>query len=213
MNDETIAPVEEAPPAPAQDAPTETLEDIASQFAVPETPTPQTVEQPVQPPQAPQFQDSEQAAQWSAQQIQALAARQADMERQSQENAQNQFVEKQVQALSAAVQTIGKEVDITPTFIEGALHVRYNRDKNFRTIFDNRDRNPAAFQRALGIVAKDLKAESVVATDPQLAEDARALEQLQKSVRTGKVRDDANEKWKGMSAADFDREWQKVRSA
>lgn len=203
MSDEDTTTVEKTP--------TQTLEEIASEFQVKESATPQTPP-PVQQPQMPEFSDPEAAALWSAKQIQEINARDLSRAQEDARNKQASFVEKQVQALNGAVETISKEVPISKTFIEGSLHVKYNRDPNFRTIFDNRDRNPAAFQKALGVIAQELKTEASVSSNPQVAEDARALEQLTKSARAGRLQDDPMEKYKGMSAAQFDQEWEKIRS-
>lgn len=188
-----------------QQAPT--LEQLASQFE----PAQSQPEKKVTSQEPPKFESSEEGLAWLAKQHSETVAQLQSVSEKLGEREQKEYVDSQMQALETAIKTIGKEVELDPLFIEGALHTTYNRDKNFQKIFDNRDQNPAAYEKALMIVAEQLKAKSAVKHDPQIAEGKRALEQLQKSARTG-ASNDAMDEAAAMSASDFDRYWERLKS-
>jgi hypothetical protein len=187
-----------------------TLEQLAQEFTVEQRQPAQSEPQVAAPP--PSYDDSENFAKWSAQRLEDVTRKLNDVTGELSKKKQDDYVSEQLKALDDAVSTVGKDVEMSKLFIEGALHTKYVRDENFRKIFDNRSQNPTAYKKALSILSDEIKKEASVKYDPQVAEDARALSQLQRNARTGKTVDDPNEKWKGMSAADFDRQWERLRN-
>jgi len=183
-----------------------TLEQIAQEFRAEER-------QPLQSgiPAAPQKpEDPEELVKWSAQRTEDLSKVVSDLAAKLTKKEQDEFASEQMKALENAVKSIKDNVPVSDLFIEGALHAKYVRDLNFRKIFDNRDQNPGAYKKALTIVADEIKKEASVKYDPQVAEDQKALNQLQRNARSGKTVEDKDEKWKNMSASDFDREWARL---
>jgi hypothetical protein len=180
-----------------------TLEQLAAQFKVEERLPPQSV------PQAapPKPEDPDELARWSAQRYEEITQHLSSLQENLTRKERDEYVSSQMKALDEAISQIGNDVPISKMLIEGALHTKYARDENFRKIFDNRDQNPTAYKKALTILSDEIKKEAAIKYDPQVAEDAKALNQLQRSARTGKSVDDAQDKWRNMSAADFDREW------
>lgn len=183
-----------------------TLEQLASEFRVEEKPTLQSV------PQAapPMPEDPEELTRWNAKRYEEMSRNLSQLQEHLTRKERDEYVGSQMKALDEAVTQIGSDVPISKMLIEGALHTKYARDDNFRKIFDNRDQNPTAYKKALSILSDEIKKESSIKYDPQVAEDAKALNQLQRSARSGKSVDDANDKYRNMSASDFDREWNKI---
>lgn len=183
------------------------LEDLAAQFE-PAQSQPEKRETSHEPPK---FEKPEQAIDWLAKQHSETVQQLKSVSEKLSQREQSEFIDAQMKALDSAIKTIGEDVDLDPMFIEGALHTTYNRDKNFQKIFDNRDQNPEAYKQALKLVAGQLKSKSTVKHDPQLAENRRAMEQLQRSARTG-TQETTEDKVADMSASDFDRYWEKLKS-
>lgn len=187
---------------------TPSLEELASQFE-PQQSQPEQRIQPQAAESQPEFESAEDALKWMASQQKETRAQLRQMSEQFTKREQDEFVKQQMEDLDMAVKTIGEDVDLDGMLIEGALHVKYNRDKNFQKIFDNRQQNPGAYKQALRVVAAELKTQSSVRHDPQLAENSRALDQLQKSSRSGTSRDN-EEPARDMSAGEFDHYWENL---
>lgn len=183
-----------------------TLEQLAAEFKAEERQPLQSV------PQAapPMPEDPEELAKWSAKRYEEITQHLSSLQENLTRKERDEYVSSQMKALDDAVTQIGSDVPISKMLIEGALHTKYARDQNFRKIFDNRDQNPVAYKKALSILSDEIKKEASVKYDPQVAEDAKALNQLQRNARTGRSVDDPSDKWRNMSAADFDREWSRL---
>lgn len=182
------------------------LEDLAKQFETKQEPAQPAVQEPL-----PTFDSEDDAIKHLAKTTAETRAQLKKLVDDQTRREQESFVAAEMKALDDAIKTIGKEVEgLDPMFIEGALHTAYNRDKNFQKIFDNRDQNPAAYQKALGVITGQIKAKSAMRHDPQLAENQRALEQLQKSSRSGAQTDD--DPTAGLSASEFDAYWERLKA-
>lgn len=189
----------------AEEETTPSLEALASQFEPQQSEPVKTI--PEQ--EAPKFESSEEAIEWMAKQHSETRAQLESLVESNTKKEQDAFVDSQMAALDEAIKTIGKDVELDPVFIEGALHTTYNRDKNFQKIFDNRDQNPDAYNKALSIVAGDLKAKSSSKHDAEAVASERALSELQRSSRTGTPdADPATD----LSAAEFDHYWEKLKT-
>ena len=185
-----------------------TLEQLASQFE----PVQSQPVQRVESQEPPKFEKPEEAIEWLAKQHSQTNAQLREVSEKLSKRDQEEFINSQMKALDEAIQTIGKDVELDPMFIEGALHTTYNRDKNFQKIFDNRAQNPEAYKRALSVISGQLKSKAAVKHDPQLTENSRALEQLQKSARTGTAPAKPEDATLGMSASEFDQYWERLKS-
>jgi hypothetical protein len=188
-----------------------TLEQLASQFqTAPPQPAPEAREPVASQP--PKFDSPEDYQAWSASQLATVSERLNSVNAELEDRKTKEFVETQDKAVNKAIEHIKKDVEMPESFIEGRLHVKYARDENFRKIFDNRDQNPDAYQRALGVVANELKNDSQWQPDPQSAENSRAIQDLQKNANRAPSNEDPNQKYKEMSAQDFDREWERMKN-
>jgi len=191
------------------EAPAPTLEQLASEFTTPQT---QPVQSAPRASQPPKFDNPEDFQQWSASQLTSVSEQLNSVTSELDSRKAAEYIETQDKAVNGAIEQIRKEVEMPDSFIEGRLHVKYARDDNFRKIFDNRAQNPGAYAKALGIVASELKSDSQWQPDPQAAENTRAIKDFQKSANRAPSQADKNDKYRGMSNAEFDREWERLKS-
>lgn len=197
MADKTPAPS----PAPAETvntpSPDDSLKAIASEFTVEEqarqfTATPQPVQQPAPQPQvyAPDpVTDTEGYKTWIAQQAQSQqqmmnALSQVSTEVQSFK--QMQMQQKVNADVDRAVSIVNQKLKVDPDYAEALLNVEYSKNPSFKRIFDNREKNPYAYEKALGVLADKLYSKVQVRQDPQLAENIRAAQSSQRTMATTK---------------------------
>lgn len=124
------------------------------------------------------------------QQATVLAQRQAD-------------IEKSVQAIEEVVQT-GK-----PKLVEAYLDGMVREDSRMRALWENRAKNPAAWQNACKIAAKKMADDFSLKVDPDLQKAQRARKEAQKQMATT-VDKDTNpleDRLGAAQGAEFDREW------
>ena len=198
MNEEITqqsqAPAETAVPA----AETQTLESIAKELSVTEqaqqfaSAVPQ-YQQPQQFVQQQAFRapdpitDPEGYNRFLLQQTQTLTElsqatksltdKYQSWERTTQEQRINQDVDK-------AVTRVNEKLKVDPMLAEIALEKMYRTDANFKRIWDNRERNPQAYERALDVVADKLVPMFNTRQDPKIAGDIRAAKTSQQSMAT-----------------------------
>lgn len=183
---------------------TPTLEELASSIRVEQTPPAQS-EKPV----IPQFESSEDATKWAVQETGTLKQSVESLTSELRAEKERSYIDGRWKALDNAVSDISKEVPISKMMIEGVFHTKYSRDAAFQKIFDNREANPEAFKKALGVLKEEIKREAAYKHDPEAEENSRALRQLQKSSRSP-AKPDVNEKFRNMNSAEFENEWRKL---
>ena len=199
MNEEITqqsqSPAETAVPA----AETQTLESIAKELSVTEqaqqftSAVPQYQPQYQQPVQQQAFRapdpitDPEGYNRFLLQQTQTLTElsqatksltdKYQSWERTTQEQRINQDVDK-------AVTRVNEKLKVDPMLAEIALEKMYRTDANFKRIWDNRERNPQAYERALDVVADKLVPMFNTRQDQKIAGDIRAAKTSQQSMAT-----------------------------
>lgn len=195
FNQQSQAPAETAAPA----AETPTLESIAKELSVEEqaqqftSAVPQYQPQYQQPAQQPAFRapdpitDPEGYNRFLMQQTQSMTTIESALksitdkvqtwERTTQEQRINQDVDK-------AVAKVNEKLKVDPMLAEIALEKMYRTDANFKRIWDNRERNPQAYERALDVVADKLVPMFQTRQDPKIAGDIRAAKTSQQSMAT-----------------------------
>lgn len=171
------------------DAP-KTLDDVISEFNV----TPQVEEQPNAPNNVAEFTppqpqhidpyDENSLNKWALDTAQHQSALQQQVQELNakltqQEQARAQAI---VDAdIKSAVSKITESVDgIDPLMAELYLNKRAEEKPEFKAIWDNRHKNPAAFEAALGAISTELDGK-FQRIDPQLAENHRAAQQSTQS--------------------------------
>lgn len=206
-------------------APTQTLEEVYKQFNVDDaaqqftaqpvqnTP-PQTFQPPVQqPPYIPDpISDSEGYRQYM------LASQQQNSALGQTINTLNSKLtqiekERQQQVIDAdigkAVARVNSKVKADPLMVELALEKKAREDVRFMKIWDNRYKNPKAWDAALEAVTSELQGKLSVRTDPQLTENQRALKASQRGMATSNQSKD--DTWDNLSDKEFDQKWSEVK--
>jgi hypothetical protein len=119
--------------------------------------------------------------------------------------------------IKSAVAQVREKVgsDMDDDFIEIALGQKARKDPRFLSIFQNREKNPAAWRAALGAVGNEMKSKSQFKTDPQLTENVRAAKQSTQSSLTSNRSDNTNpieQRFENATTqAEFDRLWSQLR--
>lgn len=118
--------------------------------------------------------------------------------------------------IEKAVGTINEVVKHPkPKVIEAALDGMVREDPRLRAIWNNRAKNPGAWQNALKIVSKSIAEDFSVKVDPKLVDAQRARKDAQKQMATTTTQDAANpleERLSKAQGAEFDLEWQRLVS-
>ncbi|MHA2066708.1 MAG: hypothetical protein ACXABY_20240, partial [Candidatus Thorarchaeota archaeon] len=103
-----------------------------------------------------------------------------------------------------AIQGITKEIaeeigeGTNQKLVEAALGLKYRDDLNFKKIWNNRDQNPEAFNRAMAIVSNEIKGMFNRTVDPQVQENIRAMEKsTNKSTNRSKAPDAPEDRFRG----------------
>lgn len=193
-------------PAPAETVSTpshdDSLKAIASEFTVEEqasqfTATP-SVQSPAPAPayaptaQAPQYvpdpvTDQEGYKAWVMAQTQGYSR--LDSAIRDVSNKINAFEQQtQQQKINAdvdrAIEVVNKHWKVDRDLAEVHLEHEYRKNPSFKRIWDNRDRNPEAFEKALKVVAEKRSTMFQVRQDPQIAENVRAAQSSQRTMST-----------------------------
>lgn len=217
-NQQSPAPVETAAP----EAQSPTLEQIAKELSVEEQAqqfTSTVQQQPIQPqfPPQPQYQQPFQApdpvtdpdgyrafvaAQGNAlsqlnSTLQQVSSRMSNWERMQQE----QKIERDI---GAAVARVNTKLNMAPEVTEALLQGEYRRDGNFRKIWDKRDSNPAALDKALDVLTQKFAGQFTVKQDPKIAQNLQAAKASQQTMATSRNQA-PNDDWNNLSDQDFEK--------
>lgn len=183
------------------------IEDTAAQFQPqgPQAPAPQAAPQQPQAPAFkvpdpfdPGFNDYQaRVAHTVSSLTQALSETQGRISA-FERNLQTRQTEADIQQ---AVGVITEKAGIEPDIAEVALEAKARKDPRFLKVWNDRTKNPKAFQAALAAVASEFQQKYTVRQDPQLVENQRAAAASRKQMATT-VKDDANAEWAGMTPAE-----------
>jgi hypothetical protein len=116
--------------------------------------------------------------------------------------------------INKAVSTVNEKLKVDPLMAEVALEVMHREDPNFARIWDNRQKNPKALERALAVVADKLAPRFSMRQDPQLIENQRAMTTSQRTMASTH-RADFDPRYRALyepeSQADFDQAWESFK--
>lgn len=178
------------------------IEDQAATFQ----PEPRTPAQPA--PQAPSFKAPDpfdpNFGQWQGAVSQTVTSLNQAVAQTANKLSQieREIVQRKVEAdIKQAAGVVSESAGIDPDMAEVHLEVTARKDPKFKSIWDNRDRNPKAFQAAIKAVAELAKEKYTVRQDPQLAENQRAMKVSQQQMATT-TKTSQNEEWGNMSYAE-----------
>lgn len=210
-------------PAETTAAPQPSLEDISKEFSVEEQtrsftaqPQPSYTPQPAYQP-APQIPDPvlnpDAYAQYVWQQnplVSQLGNTVQEVTAKLQAFEQQQTQAKLEADVNRAVTKVNEKLKVDPMLAEAALEAEYRRNPTFKHIWDNRDRNPAAFDRALDVISNTLASRFAVRTDPQLLENQRAALSSQRTMATSPQSSQAMDALK-MPQGEFESWWESTK--
>ena len=137
-----------------------------------------------------------------------LAQTRAELEQYRQEKAQ----ERDEADLTKAVDFLERESGLKGKrrSLKGSLMARASEDQRLRALWNDRQNNPRAWDKALKIIADDLEEEFAVA-NPQLEENQRAMDESQRAQTTSAPPPKKpEERLMSLNDRDFAHEWARI---
>jgi len=108
--------------------------------------------------------------------------------------------------LGNAVKRVNEKLNVDPVMAEALLDIEYRKNPSFQKIWNHRDSNPAAFQKALDVIANKLAGTVATRTNDQLVENVRAAKTSQQALATAPKEDPYGDVG-NMNEAEFNRWW------
>lgn len=218
MNEESSQSV--TPAETTTEATTDTLESLSREFNVEEQasnfqaqPAQQYVQQPQNQWLPDPIADPDGFNHYSRQQNEVLSkldqtVRSLNDKIQSYEN---QTKQQKIDAdVERAVSRVNEKWNTDPLMAEIALEKMYRSDANFKKIWDNRDRNPKAYEKALDVLADKLAPTFSIRQDPQLTENQLAAKKSQQTMAST-AKADKNAEWDNLSEGEFWAKWNAMK--
>lgn len=217
-------------------APEQTLEQVYKQFNVEETanqfqpqfqpsaPAPQPQQQPAAPQQPvvgdvpDPILDPQGFKSWSATQTQETRRALSQLAQTQQQIYVAEMRRQEEADIRSAVSKVKEKIgDIDDDFVEIALGQRARKDPKFHAVYQNRHKNPAAWNAALGAVATEIKGKYQFRQDPQLTENLRAAKQSTQNSLTSKDTGSNNSIEDRLATAktqrEFDKMWREMQNS
>ena len=160
----------------------DSMADLAAQ--IPQESSNQQQDAAPQQPASSEASDMEAFIQSQKAQLTELATEVKTSNQTVQEFAQREAKRALDEAVDNAVAKINDGVNGDDKLADAFLNSQYQRDENFARLFDNREKNPAAYEKALGILKDEWSAMNQNRIDPQVAENQRALRESQQGGAT-----------------------------
>lgn len=101
------------------------------------------------------------------------------------EQQQKQLRSQEEADIKQAVDLINEDLKADPDFVEIALGAKARKDPRFLKLYENRAKQPDAWKAALKAYAGELEGKFSFRSDPQLAENQRAMRTSQQAMATG----------------------------
>lgn len=106
--------------------------------------------------------------------------------------------------IKKAVETINSKLNADPDFAEIAIAQRVRKDANFKAVWENRTKNPAALDKALKALGTELSKKFEFRTDPQLTENQRAMKEATQTKAVGAAPESITEQLGKLTGRDFE---------
>lgn len=116
--------------------------------------------------------------------------------------------------LQSAIETIKEGNDALQgkdKLLKAYLNVAAYDDPKLRTVWENRVAKPEAWKAVVGIMKTQVAKEFNMTTDPQLAENQRAMK-VSRNQMASTTKVDPDEKWGNMDQGEFNQEWNSLVS-
>ena len=205
------------------EAVTETLDDVISEYNVqappvhePVTPSQPPAQAPVQPLKVDPLDESSfnQYANSVQQNQSALTSQMREMEQKLTQLEQRDAELRVETEINHAVKSVGEGLELDPKLVR--IHLEYTAQEKpgFKRVWENRHNDPKTYTRALKAVQKEMAELYNVKQDPNLTETQTAIQQSQRSLASKtspKSESPMEERLAGAkNQAEFDREWQRM---
>jgi ribonuclease HI len=105
-----------------------------------------------------------------------------------------------------------KAPDVDPDMIEVYLGHKARKEERLLKVWNNRQKNPRAWDAALKAIGNEMVGKFAVKSDPQLAENQRAMKVAQQSMATASKEPSLDEKLGKLTGAAFDRAMDRIRN-
>ena len=184
------------------------IEDQANSFQPQPASQPAPVQAPIIPKTPDPFDPSFQQYVGNLAQVAAQTNNALHQTRTELTQMQQQLNRQRVEAdIKAAVGKITEKAGIDAEIAEVALEAKARKDPRFLAVWNNRDKNPKAFEAAIAAVSQEFQQKFTVRQDPQLAENQRAIKASQQQMATT-TKASAQDEWASMTPSERQ---QKVR--
>ena len=196
------------------------VEDTANSFNPSPQPQPQAQPQPQPQMQEPSIPDPVLDTQgykaWAARQqvdgqvlraaLQQVAGRLGQYELAQKKAAEEADIKRAVETVNSSL----GESKLDPDMIEIALGAEARKDPRFLALWNNREKNPKAFNEGLKAFSQKIGKKFSVRSDPQIAENVRALKEATSTKATGAPEESATDRLGKLQGQDFQREWARL---
>ena len=119
---------------------------------------------------------------------------------------QRQVEEEDISTTISEIQESIPQLQGKDRLVKGYLGAMANEDQRIARVWEQRRQNPAAWQKTLGVIKKQMAKDFEFSADSQLTENVRAAKASRDQMATT-TKPDPDEKIKGMSPGDFDNYW------
>jgi len=195
----------------------ETLDDVISQFAVdpihapveepkptPEVQTMPEVFDPLDPDSVKDY------ARRSAEGYTALTSQLQSVKEKLTQWEQEKANAKVEADIKSVAEKFSEKAEVDPLFAEFLLEKTAREVPGFKKIWEARESNPKALERAINALSSQHKGKYEMRQDPKLTEDIRAAKQSQQSnTTTNQAEDD----WPEPGTPEFDRKWRDLMNS
>lgn len=133
--------------------------------------------------------------------LSAVEEMKAERQRLAEQTDLNKVVEEIAEAVPALK---GKD-----RVVQGLLGAYAQQDQRIAKVWEQRKQNPAAWNKTLNVLKKEIAKEFDFMADPQLSENVKAAKASRDQMATTQ-KPDANEKWAKADPGDFQRMWNQL---
>lgn len=205
---------------------TQTLEDIARELSVEEQA--QQFASSTQPQYQPQYQPPSSQQEFRApdpvtdpegynrfvqqwyQQNNQITGTVGQLQQRLEKFERTQLEQRIDQDVGKAVSKVNEKLNVDPFLAEALLEMTYKKDVAFKKIWDNRERNPQALDRALSVLSGKLAGQVQFRQDPKIAANLRAAKSAQQTMATTQQQDQNSDVPQG--EAEFQQYWRRLIS-
>lgn len=110
--------------------------------------------------------------------------------------------------IGRAVELANKRLNADPQMVAVALDLESRRDPRFLKLWEGRNQNPQAWEKALDAWSRKMDGKFAVRADPQLAENQRAVRMSQQAMSGNRAA--PSDDWSNLSKDEFEHRWSQL---